>query len=84
MAAYPTFPLVIIGRKHGFAITFQGTYTGDAIPQVPNIHGGQNIQNILIEVCLSVNGPETVRVIWSVERPPRCLASYVACNCYTL
>ena len=84
MAAYPTFPLVIIGRKHGLAITCQGTYTGDAIPQVPNIHSGQNIQIILIKVCLSVKGPETVRVIWSVQRPPRPSASHVACSCYTL
>ena len=84
MAAYPTFPLVIIGRKHGLAIACQGTHTGDAIPQVPNIHSGQNIQNILIKVCLSVNGPETVRVIRSVQRPPRRPASHVACSCYTL
>ena len=84
MAAYPTLPFVIIGRKHGFAITCQGTYTGDAIPQVPNIHSGQNIQKILIKVCLSVNGPETVRVIRSVKRSPRRPASHVACSCYTL
>ena len=44
MAARPTFPLVIIGRKYGFAITCQGTYTGDAIPQVPNIQNLRNIQ----------------------------------------
>ena len=84
MAAYPTFPLVIIGRKHGFAISCQRTYTRDAIPQVPNIHNGQNIQNILIKVCLNVNGPETMRAIRSVKRPPRRLASHVACSCYTL
>ena len=33
MAAYPTFPLVIIGRKHGFAITVQGTYTRMRFPK---------------------------------------------------
>ena len=83
MAAYPTFPIVIIGRKHGLAITCQGTYTGDAILLVPNIHSGQNIQNIRIKVCLSVNGLETV-LIRSVQRPPRRPASHVACSCYTL
>ena len=67
MAAHPTFPLVIIGRKDGIAITCQGTYTGDVIPQVPNIHSGQNIQNILIKVCRSVNGPETVCVIRTIN-----------------
>ena len=49
MAVHPTCPLVINGREHGFAITCEGTYTGDAIPQVPNIHSDQNIQNILIQ-----------------------------------
>ena len=84
MAAHPTFPFVIIGRKHGFAVTCQGTYTGDAIPQVPNIHNGQNIRNILIKVCLSVNGPETMRVIRTIKRPPRRPASHVAYSRYTL
>ena len=84
MAAHPTVPLVINGRKHGFAITCQGTYTGDVIPQMPNIHSGQNIQKILIKVCLSVNGPETVCVIRTIKRPPRSQASHVACSCYTL
>ena len=80
MAAHPTFPRVIIGRKDGIAITCQGTYTGDVIPQVPNIHSGQKMQNILIKVCLSVNGPETVCVIRTIKRPPRPSGSHVACS----
>ena len=84
MAAHQTFPLVIIGRKRGFAITCQGTHTWDVIPQVPNVHRGQKIQNILIKNCLSVNGLEIVRVMRTIKSPLRRPASHVARSRYTL
>ena len=35
-ATYPTLTLVVSGGMHGFAIACQGTYTRDAMAQVPH------------------------------------------------
>ena len=83
-ATSPTPTLVVFGKKHGFAIACQGTYTRHAMALVPNMHNGMRVPISVIKYPLNVNGPEAVCFIRTITRAPRCPTSDVACGCYSL